>query len=492
MALSNHIALSVGQLGYLMREGAMWWQDGTIAFANVHSYTTPDFEVQNHHWLAGVIFYGLQQWIGYGGLHVLAVLSYVALFLGLYRYTIKGAIPIVWQLIIGLLAVPLFTMHNLVDAIFFTYILVGIYWLLLSKSLDGKYSPKWLLLLPVLQMIWVNTHQYFWIGWALIVLALIQATFTNRGLVKWLLPVLLATVASAVLHPQGLQGLTTALQTAFVSPAIMPIQEQPTWAAYLLTQSYSLLYVLVVSGILLLGIINWVGIASKQQIASFWQISTSVLLTLLALWSNQLAPLLLIPFFLIAFANVQQYYTAEDNYQQLLRYCPPSLVLYLLVPVFVAAGYYNPIANLGYGLRGEEQKITNFINKAGIQGPIFHNTAISGLLVSELEQPQPLYISSQPQAHPTNFYQQDYFPTILSPMGWKTIHDQYQFNAIVIRLQGMSIPQLQFMGNLLGNGRWSMVYLEPDYEVILIKKTPKNQIIIDRFNQVPDVIENQE
>ena len=176
----------------------------------------------------------------------------------------------------------------------------------------------------------------------------------------------------------------------------------------------------------------------------------------------------------------------EDLKHFLVQYNPPVLTLYLLLPMFLVAGFVQPVNNMGYGLRADETESIDFINQVGIQGPFFHNSAISGLMAYGLPQNQPLYISSQALAHPTTFLTEQYFPQILDPLAWKTIHDEYLFNAVIFRLKNEATSQLEFMGNLLGNGKWAMVYYKKDYEVILLKRNEKNQALIRQYEIRPN------
>lgn len=489
LALSNHIALSVGELGYLLKEGKWFWESGQIAFTNLHSYTAVDFAISNNHWGAAAVFYGIQQLIGFGGLHFLIAACYTAVFLALYQELYQKT-SLFWSIAIGILAVPLFAMHNLVDAIFFTYIFTSVYWILLHKVLQQKIKVNWLLVLPLLQVVWVNSHEYFWIGWCLLFIASMCALLIKSKSTTLLIGTTMVSLLLSLVHPKGWQGVYTALQNSWESPVFMPIWEQPTWDAYLLTYSYSLLYVIAV---VLVSSLFLILIIKKNMPQKIWLYTTGGSFLLLTLWTNQLAPLLVIPFLLSAFRVVTYFYAEEAEEQlALLKYKPPVLSLYILVPTFVAAGFYQPITNFGYGIQQEEVELVEFVNAAKIEGPVFNNTAISGLLAYGLEMPAPTYISSQPQAHPNEFYNQYYFPTILNPLGWKKVHDLYEFNTIIFRLKGASTEQLEFMGNLLGNGKWAMVYYVPDYEVVLVKKNEKNQSIIDRFRIKPNVQENSE
>jgi uncharacterized protein YacL len=80
-------------------------------------------------------------------------------------------------------------------------------------------------------------EQYFWIGWLLSLMAVIQAIFSNRAGLKWLLSILILNVMASFAHPFGLGGVEEALSKIIAPPLIMPIWQRSTWAAYSLVHS---------------------------------------------------------------------------------------------------------------------------------------------------------------------------------------------------------------------------------------------------------------
>lgn len=487
LALSNHVSVAEGQLGYFIREGAIFWQQGDILFSNSLSYTSPTHLMYNNHWLASAFFYVIQQAIGFGGLHFGMLLLYVLAFVFLFRTVVQSTQPFITALI-GLLAAPLFATHNIIDPVLFTHIFSILFFGLLYQYLNSKKTIKWLYLLPILQILWVNCHTYFFISWGLLIAAFLQALFYQRAKAIPLLVITILCLVTSFVHPQFAQGTFGALSSAFSSSEILPIWERTTLDAYILTHSYTLLYVLVISSITLLGSF-FLGFKIKKVAPKFFILSATLLFVFFSCWNNQLVLLSGIAWMITTFPVVNYYLTKhpkEDQKNFLLQYNPPVLSLYLLLPIFLVAGFAQPINNFGYGLRAEETESIDFINQVGIQGPFFHNSAISGLMAYGLKDRQPLYLSSQALAHPIPFLTEKYFPQILDPMAWKAIHDEYQFNAILFRLKNEPIPQLEFMGNLLGNGKWAMVYYKKDYEVVLLKRNEKNQALINQYEILPN------
>lgn len=486
LALSNHISVAEGQLGYFMREGALFWQQGDILFSNSLSYTSPEQPMYNNHWLASAFFYAIQQLIGFGGLHFLVITLYLLAFLYLFQTLVPSTNPIL-AVLIGLLAAPLFAIHNIATPVLFSHLFSLVFFILLYQYLNDKKTIKWLYILPVIQILWVNSHTYFFIGWGLLIVAFLQALLSQKTKVAPLLLITILSLVASFVHPHFAQGTFGALSTALSSSEILPIWERTTLDAYLLTHSYTLLYVIIINLLLLLGSF-WLGLKAKTLVPKLFLLSTSTLLVFFSFWNNQLVLLSGIAWMIIAFPIANYYLPKKIEEEEkffLLQYTPAVLSLYLLLPIFFAAGFLQPINNFGYGLRTGETESIDFIKQVGIQGPFFHNSAIGGLMAYGLPEKQPLYISSQALAHPTAFLTEKYFPRILDPIAWKAVHDEYQFNAIIFRLKNESTPQLEFMGNLLGNGKWAMVYYKKDYEVILLKRTEKNQALIRQYEIIP-------
>jgi hypothetical protein len=486
LALSNHVSVAEGQLGYFIREGAIFWQQGDILYSNSLSYTSPGHPMYNNHWLASAFFYAIQQIIGFGGLQFLIAALYVLTFTFLFRMLVQPTKPFL-ALLIGLLAAPLFAMHNIIAPALFTHLFSVVFFVLLYQYINDKKTIKWLYVLPLLQLLWVNCHTYFFISWGLLLAAFLHALFHQKAKATPLLMITSLCLVASFVHPQFAQGTFGALSMAFSSSDILPIWERTTLDTYLLTHSYTLLYVLILSLITLLGSLG-LGLKIKTSTPKFFILSTTILFLFFSLWSNQLVLLSGIAWLIITvpiLSHYQEKQPEEDQKSFFLQYNLPVLALYLLFPIFCVAGFAQPVNNFGYGLRVDETESIDFINQVGVQGPFFHNSAISGLMAYGLPQNQPLYLSSQALAHPTTFLTEKYFPRILDPVGWKAIHDEYLFNAIIFRLKNEATSQLEFMGNLLSNGKWAMVYYKKDYEVILLKRNKKNQALIRQYEIIP-------
>ncbi len=78
--LFHKINLPTDDLGRHLENGKIIWQTRSVSETNFYSYTEPDFPFLNHHWLSGVIFYGLFNLIGFPGLVIFKILLLLSAF----------------------------------------------------------------------------------------------------------------------------------------------------------------------------------------------------------------------------------------------------------------------------------------------------------------------------------------------------------------------------------------------------------------------------
>src|SRR5688572_28534274 len=161
--LAHQINLTVGDLGRHLKNGQLFVESGLIARTNLYSYTYPDYPLINHHWGSGVIFYLIERFLGIPGLSIAFILvSIVTLFLFLklaIRYSSFAlAAPI------AVVALPVLITRHEVRPELFSYLFSGVFLHVLWGYKNRTLGVRWLFLLPLLQVLWVNLHFYFFLG----------------------------------------------------------------------------------------------------------------------------------------------------------------------------------------------------------------------------------------------------------------------------------------------------------------------------------------
>lgn len=151
--------------GWHLKAGEWIWQHRHLPQTDQFSYTMADYPWVNPEWLTEVVIFKLYPLINYPGLAILfSALAAWGFLLGLESKKMKHALV---PLIFGSLASLGFMAARPQMVSFF---LAALWFTLLRRSYQ---NPKNLLALPFLMVLWVNLHAGFFLGFALLVLAII-------------------------------------------------------------------------------------------------------------------------------------------------------------------------------------------------------------------------------------------------------------------------------------------------------------------------------
>ncbi len=88
-----------------------------------------------------------------------------------------------------------------------------------------------------------------------------------------------------------------------------------------------------------------------------------------------------------------------------------------------------------------------------------------------------VFVDNRPEAYPSSFFQNIYFPMQDSQEVFTRESKKYNFNTIIISLMDTSQDTSFFLSQIVKNEEWKMVYLNNSV-VILLKNTQNNQAII--------------
>src|SRR3989338_1546261 len=148
-----------------------------ILYKNTFSYTEPEQNYYNHHWLSGVIFYLVHRAVGWSGLVIFKIVVLLSAFSLLFKAALKKAD--FW--LVALFSLP--TIMMLGDRSdprpeIFSYLLIAIYlYFLIDLEEYPEQSRIWWLI--PLQMLWVNLHVFFSVGIMLVAGFLVEKVILN-------------------------------------------------------------------------------------------------------------------------------------------------------------------------------------------------------------------------------------------------------------------------------------------------------------------------
>jgi len=207
-----------------------WWhlaagrwiaQSGRVPQTDPFSYTVPDHAWINLQWLYDLLLYGLWQLGGANLLVLAAVVAYtgtIALLLGTLRRwvgPVTAAVLAAWALIVS-------EERFLIRPEMVSLVLLGVMLRLLLTATEG--SPRRLVGLPLVVLLWVNTHSLFVIGLFCIACTAAGAgggvcwrvaMRTEERAIGRIAPLLVcavASVAAAFVNPYFLRGVLFPLE----------------------------------------------------------------------------------------------------------------------------------------------------------------------------------------------------------------------------------------------------------------------------------------
>jgi len=496
--LAHPIDLTGSDLGRYLKNGELFFQSGLIANTNLFAYTTPDHPFVNHSWASGVVYYLIERAAGFAGLSLFSLAVSVAtlgcFFSAAARY---GSFALAAWLTVTVLPV-LISRHEIRPEMF-SYLMCGLFLNLLWDYRQGRRAAPWLFVLPLLQVLWVNLHIYFFIGIFMAGVFFLEAVVGAPGKnlpgapsqpKQWraLGAVTLATVAASCINPAGVRG---ALYPLFIYQGYgFPVIENYSVPGILNAgfQFLPLAYFLIIFGVLVL---SWLYLLIKQPASvSVSNLILTVFFSALAWWS--IRNLALFAFFSLPLTAANL--TAAVGARSLRRLTSPpgialamaamALLLVLINPVYFFGGGRGAF---GIGLRAGNLAALDFLRKEPLHGPIFNNFDVGGYLIYGLFPARRVYVDNRPEAYPARFFAEDYFSLLVNEEKWRRTMDTHGFNAIVINTNGRSAAAEDFVVRRMLDPDWAAVFFDKEM-LILARRFGPNQPVIAKYELPRDAV----
>ncbi len=206
-------------LGFHLSSARWILQNGTVPKTDIFTYTVPNNTYIDLQWLFQLVVYGLETSYGPAGIIVLTTL--LTLIFGaslLWRvYRNQGRIPQAAVVMLGL-----FFLGNLweIRPHLFSWIWGSLILLVLEENSRGR--NRWLPLLPVFMLLWVNTHSLYVLG--LVVIGVYVFSDLVKGfrfhcgiqVDKKLMLWSLAAVLACLINPYHIKGLQFPISQFFL------------------------------------------------------------------------------------------------------------------------------------------------------------------------------------------------------------------------------------------------------------------------------------
>lgn len=464
-------------LGRHLTLGKIIWQSKYVPDTNLFSYTYPDFPFINHHWGSEVIFYLGNSLFSINGLIIFKIIIVTTAFLVLSRTAMKKSDNI--AILIGsFLALEILRERTEIRPEIFGCLFLSLFLTVLYQ--EKIKETKWIWILPLIMVFWLNMHVTFVFGVVVFFLFLLDRTIEKKLKKKYFILGSLILL-SLLFNPFGWQGAIYPL-SIFHNYGYSIVENQSPFFLEKFGYRETILYFKIATFLLLLttpflllkryyfetGITLVFGVLSLQAIRHFPFFALSLIYTLplgLTFLKEKIMKLLpdmrknmksaeiAISIFVIGLILVEIYSLSSNSYYK---------------------NNYSPI-RFGLGQVKGLREAVDFFQRNNLPGPIFNNFDIGSYLIYRLYPKEKIFIDGRPEAYPASFIQNIYIPMQEKEEIWQKYELEYGFKTIIFSHTDITPWARNFLKRILHDQKWTMVYFD-DFAVVLVKKdaAPKN------------------
>lgn len=479
-----HSLDSINQdIGRHLKTGEIIWQTKSIPRTNLFSYTEPDYPFINHHWLSELVFYWLERGVGLSGLIV-----FKAIIITLAFALILASIPPrrwsggLWLTVI--LGWLVFFDRTDVRPEVFSYLYLAIFWLIISRLRQDR-NTRWLYLLPLVQVLWTNSHIYFALGPSLVLaLVLEQRKY-------W--PLLVAVSVVTLFNPNFIQGVLAPL-TILQNYGYSIVENQ---SIFFLTD-YGILgrEIALFELSLVVLIVSFFYAAAKKQFRWFEFLVALIFSILAVKMLRNFGPYALV-FAPIVTANFFLYPPRLNLYPPRLNLggtasgqTKPRIIFPLVALAFIGLLIYLTVTNrffrrfhsakqFGWSVPAGAAGGVEFVKQNKISGPLFNNFDVGSYLIWQLYPTQKVFVDGRPEAYSVEFFEKVYKPMQTDPVAWQKYSEQYKINYIFFDHRDLTPWAQTFLTRLSHDSAWPIIYWDNSV-VIFVKRNHKNASLINR------------
>ena len=481
---AHKINLVTADLGRHLKNGELFFQTWQPIKTNFYSYTAPDFPVINHHWASGALFFLIWKFAGFGGLQLFFILLNLAAFLICFGIA-RRHVGVGLAALLSLPVIPLLAERTEIRPEALSYLFAALFfWILLSVR-GGTRSPKLLLALPLIVVLWVNSHIFFFLGIAIIGAFWVEAIIAQpqRRLLKPFSLALAATSLATLVNPFGITGATAPF-TIFQNYGYRIAENQSVWFMSRLSARPSIYifefaFLILAVSVLLFLIKKWR--TARSESAYLFLAAGFSAMAWLQIRNFLLFGLFMLPITAVCikktFPNAIKKLVAL--YQQTLQQA--VLILLLLVGLLLVSSNLTRFVPywrvFGFGLEAGNDHAARFLKDKNIEGPFFNNYDIGGYLIFYLFPKERVFVDNRPEAYSAEFFNNIYVPAQEKNEVWEKLAAQYQFNTIVFAYRDATPWGQKFLIERVNDPAWAPVFAD-DYVIVFLKRTGKNSALI--------------
>ncbi|MBI2020623.1 hypothetical protein HYS94_04350 [Candidatus Daviesbacteria bacterium] len=470
-------------LGRHIKLGEIIIQTKSIPKTNLFSYTNPDFPFINTHWLFEVLAYGFNQTIG---IYWLLILKFLIILLSVWL--VIKTIPKSHQAL--LLPVGFIFLHVLRERLelrpeIFSFLFTAITLFILEKFLRER--TRWIFLLPLIQLVWINTHIYFFIGLMLQAFFIIHLAYQklrshssthstslsvdpeyiegSSGKLQFLSIIFGLSVLISFINPNGIQEVLYPLNVT--KNYGYTIVENQTMFLLESIQFRDANFLFVKLSTLLVGLSLIVGFFRKTLQLRWVLLSISgVTLALMHVRSFPYLVFLSFPAVLQNFGVI-----SWNGFTKTLTIL--LAVILLLESFFYLNGDYYRMRDdyhqAGFGFEQSVKGALDFVLTQNLPGPIYNNFDIGSYILYRGYPKYQVFIDGRPEAYPASFFSGVYMPSQSNYKNFKELEKIYNFKTIIFSHTDQTPWGRVFLQSVVKDPDWKLVYID-DFVLVLTKE----------------------
>jgi len=205
-----------GDLGRHITIGNVILEQRHIPTTDMFSHTMKGEPLTPHEWLAQVSFALAHGWLGLDGVVILSASILALAFTLLYQELVRTGVNPLLAILLSLFAAAVSSVHFLARPHIFTILFLAS-WTPIVMRLERGEDPRGAYLLPLIMLVWVNTHGAFIAGFVVWGAALAGAVWewTRKrlplGPIKRLTAAGTASALAVLINPSGVNVVETSL-----------------------------------------------------------------------------------------------------------------------------------------------------------------------------------------------------------------------------------------------------------------------------------------
>ncbi len=464
-------------LGRQIKMGEVILKCQCIPQENLFSYTNTHFPAVNYYWLSSVIFYAFSSIFGINSLFLLKIVLYQAIFIVLFLSLSKKN-SVFWFAVFMIVVVNIFSNRLVLRPEIFSFLFLSLFILIIEKFKQNR-NYKLIYFLPLIQLLWVNTHVFFFIGPLVYLFFLIEQFMISRALINIkVISVFFFILLACVLNPQFLIGavypfLVLNSYGPQINENFSPFSSN---SLFLADYSYYIWFFEFTIALFIVGILS-----NIKKLPIFLCLNTLffMFLSFVMVRAFPLFALASIVPLSIMFSFIELKIISKDRQTAFLIKTLIIIGLSIIVTYNLSAFFMQKKISPHFIV--DKLNGIDFVEKNGIKGPLFNSLGIGGYVIYKLYPAEKVYIDARPDAYPQNFMS-SYQEHFTNPKFFQQQLVKYKFNTLIIAKDENYYWTHNLIAYLIKRGDWVVVY-EDNFTSVLVKDNSVNKHIIERFRK---------